>query len=270
MTPPRRRTHAVSDEAIAALRARLLERASRIVAREGVDGCSLTAVAREAGCSIGMIQHHFQTRDALVLASIEHRSEQALAEWSRLRSASPDPVRALGSLLSFAVEGEETLTDAWGFWLQAYIASPKHPEIRATVTRTLEVWRAMFVDTIAAAREAGRIPRDIEPERTAAHLIAVTDGLAMHALGGFYGTGAADMRRSLLRIAADLLSLEPRDLDPGDLDPGDREKSDREATRDHETTRGRASTEARDREASGEPSPQNRAPQRPLTREDAR
>lgn len=207
MTPPQRRTRAITDDEIATLRARILTHASRLVSRRGIDGCSLSAVARAAGCSIGMIQHHFHTRDGLLLATIEFRSDESVREWRGLEAASSDPIRALGKLISFAVEGDETLPDAWGFWTQVYTAVPHRLDVRDTVAHTLAIWRTLFVDTIAHACDARLVPQHIDPDRVATVLIAAIDGLALQALGGFYGVTADTMRDTLLNLAADLLSL---------------------------------------------------------------
>lgn len=209
MTPPRQRSRATTDAEIADLRTRILRHASTIIGRDGIDGCSISAVARAAGCSLGMIQHHFGTRDGLVLATIEFRSDAAVSEWRRLQAAAPDPIAALRALLAFAVEGDESLADAWGFWVQAYVAAPRNPDVRDAVERTLGEWRALFVDTIAAASDAGLIPAAVDPEHAATLLIAATDGLAIQAIGGFYGTDADHMRAALNELATQMLSLDP-------------------------------------------------------------
>ena len=212
MSEARGRTHAVTDEAIARLRGSILQHTSHVIAIRGVDGCSLTAVARAAGCSIGMIQHHFQTRDALVLASIAYRGEQATDEWRRISEAVTDPIRRIGALLSFVVEGEESFADAWGFWVQAYAAAPRDEEVRRTISAALQVWRTLFVTALAAARDTGRIAADLDPERNASYVVAAADGLAMQTLGGFYGGDITTMRSTLIGLVAQLLGIDEQSL----------------------------------------------------------
>lgn len=206
------RTHAVTDEAIARLRGRILQQTSHVIAIRGVDGCSLTTVAKAAGCSIGMIQHHFGTRDALVLASIAYRGEQATDEWHRIAETVPDPIRRIGALLSFVVEGEESFANAWGFWVQAYAAAPRNTEVRDTIAAALQVWKSLFVAALTAARDSGQISSQLDPERNASYVVAAADGLAMQTLGGFYGGDSDDMRSTLIGLVAQLLSIEEREL----------------------------------------------------------
>ncbi|QIM15985.1 TetR/AcrR family transcriptional regulator [Leucobacter insecticola] len=212
MSETRARTHAVTDEAIARLRNRILQQTSQVIAVRGVDGCSLTAVASAAGCSIGMIQHHFQTRDALVLASIAYRSEQATDEWQRVSEVVTDPIHRIGELLNFAVEGEESFADAWGFWVQAYAVAPRNVEVQNTIAVALQLWRSLFVTALEGARDTGRISSDLDPDQLASYIVAAADGLAVQALGGFYGGGASTMRTTLYGLVAHLLRIDERAL----------------------------------------------------------
>ncbi len=51
---------------------RLLEAASTIIARQGVDALTLDAVAQAAGISKGGLLHHFASKEALINRLIEH------------------------------------------------------------------------------------------------------------------------------------------------------------------------------------------------------
>lgn len=212
MSETRTRTNAVTEEAISRLRNRILQQTSHVIAVKGVNGCSLALVASAAGCSIGMIQHHFQTRDALVLASISYRSDQAIDEWQRISQTVTDPLRRIGDLLSFTVEGEESFADAWGFWVQAYVAAPRDAEVRETITAALKIWRSLFVNAIQSARDTGRIASNLDPERLASYVVAAADGLALQTLGGFYGGDSSTMRSTLNGLVAHLLGIDERSL----------------------------------------------------------
>ncbi|QIM17563.1 TetR/AcrR family transcriptional regulator [Leucobacter coleopterorum] len=223
MSETRIRTHAVTDEAISRLRNRILQQTSHVIAKRGVDGCSLTLVAAAAGCSIGMIQHHFQTRNALVLASIAYRSERATDEWQRISETVTDPIRRIGDLLSFAVEGEESFADAWGFWVQAYAAAPRDPEVRDTIAVALQMWRSLFVTALRSARDTNRIASNLDPERLATYVVAAADGLAMQTLGGFYGGDSSTMRSTLNGLVAHLLGINEEALTESADAPGNSE-----------------------------------------------
>jgi AcrR family transcriptional regulator len=72
-------------------KATLIEAASRVFAREGVD-VALEAVLREAGLGRGTLYRHFPYREALIVAVLEHDLEAA-ATFVSTNGASPSFLR---------------------------------------------------------------------------------------------------------------------------------------------------------------------------------
>lgn len=70
-----------------ATRRRLLETTIRCLARHGWEVSTVAFIAGEAGISRGAVQHHFRTREALIIAALEHM----FAERAALLDALPDP-----------------------------------------------------------------------------------------------------------------------------------------------------------------------------------
>src|SRR4051812_35560205 len=70
-----------------ATRRRLLETTVRCLANHGWETSTVAFIAGEAGISRGAVQHHFRTREALILAALEHMFEERAA----LLDALPDP-----------------------------------------------------------------------------------------------------------------------------------------------------------------------------------
>ena len=59
---------------------RIVRAARRRFEKEGVDGASLRAIAKDAGTSIGMIYYYFPTKDELFLSVVETTYERVLAD----------------------------------------------------------------------------------------------------------------------------------------------------------------------------------------------
>ncbi len=59
---------------------RIVAAARRRFEKEGVDGASLRAIAKDAGTSIGMIYYYFPTKDDLFLSAVEATYERVLAD----------------------------------------------------------------------------------------------------------------------------------------------------------------------------------------------
>ena len=66
MTQAPTRARAAEDR-----RAELIRVAYKVMARDGVHRVPLQQIATEAGVSKGLLIYHFQTKDGLVLASLE-------------------------------------------------------------------------------------------------------------------------------------------------------------------------------------------------------
>ena len=60
-------------------RAEIAEALWRVVAREGIEAATIRAVAAEAGWSRGIVEHYFDSKDALVLYACELALERTLA-----------------------------------------------------------------------------------------------------------------------------------------------------------------------------------------------
>lgn len=123
-TQGRRRNRAF-DETHAAL----IETAVRLVSEKGMEGLSLSEVAREAGVNRTTIYYHFDSREALVEAVREWSSRQLAAAFS-LIAPSADRTRYIAR---FVIENPEVI-DLWSeeFLAPGRIAS-RYPEWQGLV-----------------------------------------------------------------------------------------------------------------------------------------
>lgn len=86
-------------------RARLIEAALALFARQGIQDTSLAAIAREAGVTPAMVHYYFKTRDQLIDVLIDERFVPLRATMGGIFEAHPDdPVAALTLLTERFVE----------------------------------------------------------------------------------------------------------------------------------------------------------------------
>lgn len=114
-----------------ATRRHLLETAIRCLAEHGWETSTVGFIAAEAGISRGAVQHHFRTREALILAALEHM----FAERAALLDALPDPGGSGPQRVHAVVTG---LVDAIGgelfrAALQVWTVAAAEPELRSAV-----------------------------------------------------------------------------------------------------------------------------------------
>jgi AcrR family transcriptional regulator len=143
-----------------------------VVAERGLDAVSIRTVAREAGVSIGAVQHHFPTKDDLLLAAYARAIDRVVARAAGLPSEPAAYVRALlRELLPLDAEREAELRVALAFTARS-VHSLRLAELYEHGYRAL-------VDAVAGALEALGLA---DPRRAATQAVAVADGLAWHAL----------------------------------------------------------------------------------------
>jgi len=66
----------ISEEQRAAARQRLIDATVAVAERDGVDGLTTRAIVAEAGVSAGMFYGHFPSKEALLAAVVDHKTDE--------------------------------------------------------------------------------------------------------------------------------------------------------------------------------------------------
>lgn len=157
-----------------AKRAEIIERATALFGEAGYRGSSLREIAARCGISHPGLLHHFPTKEALLIAVLEHRDEQDLQRFDaepgidQLRrivdlAAHNETRRGIVELYA-VLSAEATAADhpAHDFFVRRYRASV------GGMTRAYEV-----------VREHGMLRDGVDPTASARELIALMDGLQL-------------------------------------------------------------------------------------------
>ena len=109
------------EERTRAMRARLLEATVESLVERGWAGTSTTVVSQRAGVSRGAQLHHFPTKNALVLAAVEHLSEARRAELRTAAATLPTGPRRTRAVLGILAEHftSPIFTAALELWVAA-------------------------------------------------------------------------------------------------------------------------------------------------------
>ncbi|WP_316415337.1 TetR/AcrR family transcriptional regulator [Mesoterricola silvestris] len=92
----------------------LLDAALKVFGREGLEGASLRAIAREAGCDPSLIYYHFENKEAMFTALLEERIPPLVRDLRRL--ANPGDPRSTAEKLWTALRSfHHHLHDSAGF-----------------------------------------------------------------------------------------------------------------------------------------------------------
>jgi AcrR family transcriptional regulator len=103
------------------MRARLLEATTELLVERGFGGTSTTLVSERAGVSRGAQLHHFPTKNALVVAAVEHLTDVRAAELEKAAAALPTGPRRTRAVLQMLADHftSPVFTAALELWVAA-------------------------------------------------------------------------------------------------------------------------------------------------------
>ncbi len=172
----RRRTQAErSDE----MRQRLIEASAIVLRRKGYAGLRTDEVARVAKVSRGALQHHFPSKDSLVVATAEHLLQASLSRGSRRAAsaaAADDPIDAIiEDGVEFFLGADFTVV------LDLVLAGSKSRGMRDRIYEHAKRNRLGVEDAWLDLLVAKGVPRD-KAEKVLMLTISVIRGFAVRAL----------------------------------------------------------------------------------------
>ncbi len=169
-----RRTPA-TQERLDATRAGIVEAATRLVADAGYAGCSMAAVATEAGVATGTVYRHFPNKGAL-FAEVFRTATQREVAAVHDAATGPGPVaaRAEAALTAFAKRALAAPRLAF-----ALLAEPVDPAVEAERLLFRRAYREIFADLIAEGVASGELPPQDPQVSAAAAVGALGEALVL-------------------------------------------------------------------------------------------
>lgn len=160
----------------------------RVVGARGVEAVSLRAVAAEAGVSMGLVQHYFHTRDEMLSFAMDTVAERVAQRYAAEVSQLPQPLSpraAVRALLVQFLPGDEAARLEGHALLGFLIGGPPDDPLAERLRDGMRQLREFVGGQIAEAGLAA------DPETATTALLGLTDGLAVHVMGGYVTSDAA-------------------------------------------------------------------------------
>ena len=170
---------------------RILQAVIDLLARQGIAGVSMRAVAREAGVALGLVSYHYEDKTSLIRAALHRVEEQDLAMVDP--DASLPPKKRLRLALRRIAEPEFLTTEYLSLRLQLWSLARAHEDYEQINTAAQARYREGLATLIQAARpdlsraECGKRAADID---------VVQNGIWLTAL---LGLDPASVRRGVAR-----------------------------------------------------------------------
>ncbi len=146
----------------------------RLAATRGLEGVSLRHVAAEAGVSTGMVQHYFRTKDEMMTFAFGMVMDR-VGERSRA-AAEPASPRALVRGLLLEILPLDQTRRLENHVVLAFLA---YAAVKPSIASELREVAARTRDFLAEQIRTGGAA---DPERAAAGLLALVDGLGLQLL----------------------------------------------------------------------------------------
>jgi AcrR family transcriptional regulator len=157
-----------------AKRREILDHAMVLFGEAGYRGASLREIAARCGLSHPGLLHHFPTKQALLLAVLEHRQQM---DQDRLFADCATGIDTLRRLVDLAALNatRRGIVELFAV-LSAEATSADHPAHAFFVERYRTTVDA-FESAYARARDEGSLHPGVEPDMAARQLVALMDGL---------------------------------------------------------------------------------------------
>ena len=155
-------------------RAEIAEALWRVVARQGLEGATIRAVAAEAGWSRGIVEHYFDNKDELLAFSCRLAGDRTLAQ-ARLRHETLVGREALRAVLL------DCVADTQDIWFDLLGSAAREPSLAAAMVRFDAEISAIIGAIIGEMVSRGEASADLDPAAEAHAVFAFNVSLKVEA-----------------------------------------------------------------------------------------
>lgn len=144
-------------------RQELIAATLRCLCRQGAAETSVRTIAQEAGLSLGMVRHHFRTKDELLAATLRHLSAQIQDRIAQaMAQAGPEPMQRFHAFIAACLHpsalDEEYVRARFLFWGLAQT----NAAVRAVHDEIYGLFESQVRDLVTAIARANGVRIDVE------------------------------------------------------------------------------------------------------------
>jgi AcrR family transcriptional regulator len=162
-------------------RVKFAEAAMSLIARHGLEGVTMRAVAAEAGLSYGSLFHYFNSKDELLMHAVRHSTSlqtKRVNEYTNQYSG----LKALEHLLCDDAIITESSRDDWMVWLTFLYKAALQASFAEMHAELIDGWLARITRLLEDAQQAGEISRKLDVGFEAMAVWAYSAGLGQLSL----------------------------------------------------------------------------------------
>jgi TetR/AcrR family transcriptional repressor of nem operon len=166
------------------VRERLLEAGVRTFSRSGFNGCSVQDITDAAGVPKGSFYNHFESKEALGAAALEHYwSDGACDRLEILRQSDGSPCQRLRRYFEHVVTDMAEIGFTCGCLIGNMAAelSDHSPLISAQISAIFDGWNRRVSECIQEAQASGEISSKGDPDQLATFILNAWEGAMLRA-----------------------------------------------------------------------------------------
>jgi AcrR family transcriptional regulator len=152
------------------------EAAVRLIARNGIEGVTMRAVAAESGLSYGSLFHYFDSKEQLLM----HAVRTTIAKQTRRfndYSSQYAGLEALQHLLCDDAVSSETSRDSWLVWMAFQYQATLRESFGELNAELVAGWRERIRELLEDAIKAGEVDQAVDAGLEASALWAYSSGI---------------------------------------------------------------------------------------------
>ncbi len=154
---------------------------SRVMARDGAGLASLRDVADEIGCTIGVLTHHFESKDALYLYAWHHVVGELFGDALTAGGGEPG-LSQLERILVAALPTTAERRERWRQWMAFLGAAVSGGMILDDERRSNKRFLRALTRELEACVACGELSGDLSVKSEARALMSLVDGLGVDAV----------------------------------------------------------------------------------------
>src|SRR3954453_24230866 len=137
-------------------RQQLIEATIDSLAKRGYSETTMADVADGAGLSRGIVNFHFESKEKLLVATLQYMADEYAVHWrNSLRKAPDDPARQLLTLCAADFDRSICTKRKLAAWCAFWGEAKSRPTYQALSSARDAVYQNIFIDLCAALKQSG-------------------------------------------------------------------------------------------------------------------
>ncbi|MEU4410624.1 TetR family transcriptional regulator [Streptosporangium sp. NPDC023963] len=157
----------------------------RVMGTRGLHAVTMRAVAAEAGVSLHLVQHYFDTKEQLTLFALRRLAEQMAERLKAKLAGTHRPREVLEAILTESIPADErSRTFHLAYTSYAVLAVTDEALAAHPFLAAPDAMESFVAGRLAQAQDDGDMAADLDPRTEAIVLLATAAGLGIAVLAG--------------------------------------------------------------------------------------